>query len=144
LVVLQSYTFASCLNKIGFMTNTIDIKAKAPFPAGALRNFCPHRFELDGVICGSMEGLLQGLKVKDLAEQERLCALSVHSIGGDDPTETILTLAESCGRLERLRGRRDTRRFGSVGRGPRPGDRQILNAPPPLMLAYWSHVPRQS
>jgi predicted NAD-dependent protein-ADP-ribosyltransferase YbiA (DUF1768 family) len=58
------------------MANTIDIKAKAPFPAGALSNFAPHRFELDGVTCGSMEGFLQGLKVEDPAEQERLCALS--------------------------------------------------------------------
>ena len=53
------------------MTNTIDIKAKAPFPAGALSNFAAHRFELDDVICGSMEGFLQGLKVEGRVEQER-------------------------------------------------------------------------
>ena len=47
--MLQSYTFASCLNKIGFMTNTIDIKAKAPFPGGTLSNLAPHAFTLDGV-----------------------------------------------------------------------------------------------
>jgi predicted NAD-dependent protein-ADP-ribosyltransferase YbiA (DUF1768 family) len=150
------------------MTNPVDIKAKAPFPAGALSNFAPHRFELDGVICGSMEGFVQGLKVEDPREQERLCALSggeaqgrgrqydwktsgtlwwrgepidrlsdayqtlldraydalyeqnkkfrdalaatgdakiVHTLGTEDPTETILTPTEFCARLHRLRGR---------------------------------------
>ena len=58
------------------MTNTIDIKVKAPFPAGALSNFAAHGFDLDGVICCSMEGFLQGLKVEDRVEDERLCALS--------------------------------------------------------------------
>jgi predicted NAD-dependent protein-ADP-ribosyltransferase YbiA (DUF1768 family) len=53
----------------------IDIKAKAPFPAGALSNFTPHAFTLDGVACASMEGLLQSLKVADIAEQARVCAL---------------------------------------------------------------------
>ena len=45
------------------MTNSIDIKAKAPFPVGALSNFAPQ------------EGLLQAFKVADPAEQVRLCGL---------------------------------------------------------------------
>jgi len=53
----------------------LDIKAKAPYPAGALSNFAPHAFTIDGVACGSMEGFLQGLKVADPAEQRRVCAL---------------------------------------------------------------------
>ena len=153
------------------MPDTIDIKTKAPFPAGALSNLAPHGFELDGVACGSMEGFLQGLKVEDRAEQEHICALSggeargrgqqhkwnetgtlwwrgepvdrlsdayqalldrafealfaqskkfrdalaasgeahlTHSIGKDDPCETILTTSEFCGRLERLRAQLDS------------------------------------
>ena len=146
----------------------IDIKAKAPFPAGALSNLADHAFIFDGVRCASMEGLLQSLKIADPGEQERLCACSggeargrgkgiewqtrgtlwwrgepidrlsdayqglldraydalfaqskkfrdalaatgeaeiAHAIGKDDPTETILTRAEFCGRLEKLRAR---------------------------------------
>jgi predicted NAD-dependent protein-ADP-ribosyltransferase YbiA (DUF1768 family) len=145
----------------------IDIKAKAPFPAGALSNFAAHAFTLDGVACASMEGLLQSLKVADIAEQARVCALVgaeaqnrgrredwssgtlwwrgspvdrlsgayqelldraydalftqapkfrnalaatgdaplTHSMGKSDPCETILTEAEFCTRLERLRRR---------------------------------------
>jgi hypothetical protein len=58
------------------MPDTIDIKAKAPVPAGALNNLAPHAFTLDGVACASMEGFLHGLKVEDLVEQERICKLS--------------------------------------------------------------------
>lgn len=148
------------------MINSIDIKAKAPFPGGALSNLAPHAFTLDGVACGSMEGFLQSLKAEDAAEQRALCALSggeargrgqrhdwrqsgtlwwrgepidrlsdayqalldrayeamfaqsakfraalevtgdaplTHSIGKDDPTETILTGEEFISRLVRLR-----------------------------------------
>jgi predicted NAD-dependent protein-ADP-ribosyltransferase YbiA (DUF1768 family) len=56
-------------------SSPIDIKAKAPFPAGALSNFAPHAFTFDGVACGSMEGFLQSLKVSDADEQTRRCAL---------------------------------------------------------------------
>jgi hypothetical protein len=150
------------------MTNPIDIKAKAPFPGGALSNLTAHAFTLDGVACASMEGFLQSLKVEDLAEQERLCGLAggeargrgrrydwrqsgalwwrgaqidrlseayqalldrayeamfaqaakfrdalaasgkaplTHSLGKDDPTETILTREEFISRLTRLRER---------------------------------------
>jgi predicted NAD-dependent protein-ADP-ribosyltransferase YbiA (DUF1768 family) len=53
----------------------IDIKAKAPFPAGALSNFAPYPFTLDGIACQSMEGFLQSLKVEDSAEQVIVCSL---------------------------------------------------------------------
>jgi predicted NAD-dependent protein-ADP-ribosyltransferase YbiA (DUF1768 family) len=148
-------------------SDPIDIRAKAPFPAGALSNFTPHPFTLDGVACGSMEGFLQSLKVRDVAEQAHICGLSggeaqnrgrredwssgtlwwrgtpvdrlsdayqelldraydalftqaskfrnalsatgnaplTHSIGKSDPCATILTEAEFCTRLERLRTR---------------------------------------
>ena len=58
------------------MTNSIDIKAKAPFPAGALSNFAQHAFTFDGIACASMEGLLQSLKVEDAEEQVRICGLA--------------------------------------------------------------------
>lgn len=150
------------------MTNSIDIKAKAPFPAGALSNLAAHRFTFDGVACAAMESFLQGLKIADAAEQETFCrfegpeargrgrgynwkttgtlwwrgigidrlsddyqalldrayealfaqsaefrdalaatgtAQLVHSIGKDDPTETILTTKEFISRLEALRSR---------------------------------------
>ena len=57
------------------MTDVIDIKAKAAWPAGALSNFAAHAFIFDGVACASMEGFLQSLKVADAAEQERVCGL---------------------------------------------------------------------
>src|SRR6202521_3104479 len=37
------------------MADTLDIKTKLPFPAGALRNPGPHASELDDVACASME-----------------------------------------------------------------------------------------
>ena len=40
----------------------MDIGSKSGYPAGALSNFSPHPFEIDGVKCNSMEGFLQGLK----------------------------------------------------------------------------------
>ena len=55
------------------MTDTLDIKAKAPFPAGALSNFAMHAFTFDGVACASMEGFLQSLKIEDVSEQTRVC-----------------------------------------------------------------------
>jgi predicted NAD-dependent protein-ADP-ribosyltransferase YbiA (DUF1768 family) len=54
----------------------IDIKAKAPFPAGALSNFAPYSFSLDGIACQSMEGFLQSLKIEDSAEQAGVCSLA--------------------------------------------------------------------
>jgi predicted NAD-dependent protein-ADP-ribosyltransferase YbiA (DUF1768 family) len=65
--------------KIGFrarlMRNPIEIRSKAPYPAGALSNFAAHAFVLDGVACACMEAFLQSLKVEDAAEQQRVCAL---------------------------------------------------------------------
>jgi len=57
------------------MSSALDIKSKAPFPAGELSNFAAHTFVIDGVACASMEGFLQSLKIEDAAEQQRVCAL---------------------------------------------------------------------
>ncbi len=45
------------------------------YPAGALSNFSPHPFELDGVEISSMEGFLQSLKFKSLEMQIEVCKL---------------------------------------------------------------------
>jgi len=53
----------------------MDIKAGNPYPAGALSNFAPHPFELDGVQIASMEGFLQSLKFKEPDMQDHICTL---------------------------------------------------------------------
>lgn len=45
------------------------------YPAGALSNFSPHGFEIDGIPCASMEGFLQSLKFKSPEMQEHVCTL---------------------------------------------------------------------
>ena len=54
------------------MTELLDIKAKDKGIGGALSNFAPHAFTIDGVQCASMEGFLQSLKFQDTAEQQRV------------------------------------------------------------------------
>ena len=53
----------------------MDIKSGSSYPAGALSNFSPHPFTLDGVEIASMEGFLQSLKFKDADMQEHICTL---------------------------------------------------------------------
>ncbi len=53
----------------------MDIGSGKGFPASNLSNFSPHPFEIDGVMCNSMEGFLQSLKFKDVAMQEYVCTL---------------------------------------------------------------------
>lgn len=54
----------------------IDIHSKGKWPSNALSNFYPHRFNFDGVWCGSMEGFLQSLKTPSMSDREEICALS--------------------------------------------------------------------
>ncbi len=66
------------------MEEIIDIKAKAPFPGGALSNFAPYPFVFDGVSCACMEGFLQSLKFRDISEQKHVCGSPgsiAHSLG---------------------------------------------------------------
>lgn len=60
------------------MTNTIDIKASADGAAGILSNLYPHSFQLDGIICGGMEGFIQSLKYPDPTAQMAVASLSGH------------------------------------------------------------------
>lgn len=53
----------------------MEIRSKLDFPAGALTNFAPHAFEIDGVKCASMEGFLQSLLTSDVKLQEEICQL---------------------------------------------------------------------
>jgi len=53
----------------------MNIGSRSGYPAGALSNFSPHPFEIDGVICNSMEGFLQSLKFKSPEMQVEVCKL---------------------------------------------------------------------
>jgi predicted NAD-dependent protein-ADP-ribosyltransferase YbiA (DUF1768 family) len=53
----------------------MDIGSKNGYPAGALSNFSPHPFILDGVQCNSMEGFLQSLKFESQEMQAYVCTL---------------------------------------------------------------------
>ena len=53
----------------------MDIGSKNGYPAGALSNFSPHPFEIDGVKCNSMEGFLQSLKFESIDMQKYVCTL---------------------------------------------------------------------
>jgi predicted NAD-dependent protein-ADP-ribosyltransferase YbiA (DUF1768 family) len=53
----------------------MDISSKSGYPSSALSNFAPHKFEIDGVVCHSMEGFLQSLKFKNPDMQAEVCKL---------------------------------------------------------------------
>ena len=53
----------------------MDIRSHGKYPRNALSNFAPHEFILDGVVCKSAEGFLQGLKFKNPLMQEHVCTL---------------------------------------------------------------------
>ena len=53
----------------------MDIGSKNGYPSGALSNFAPHPFEIDGIKCNSMEGFLQSLKFSNPEMQEYVCTL---------------------------------------------------------------------
>jgi predicted NAD-dependent protein-ADP-ribosyltransferase YbiA (DUF1768 family) len=53
----------------------MDIKSGNSYPSCALSNFAPHPFEMDGVLCNSMEGFLQSLKFDKQHIQVEVCKL---------------------------------------------------------------------
>lgn len=53
----------------------MDIRGGSGYPSGALSNFAPHRFTLDGVECASLEGLLQSFKFSNPDMQVVVCSL---------------------------------------------------------------------
>ncbi len=55
-------------------THSYDIRTSV-WPSTVLSNFAANTFELDGVLCASMEGFLQSLKVQDVDKQAEICSL---------------------------------------------------------------------
>lgn len=53
----------------------IDIHSAMPGPAGVLSNLSHHPFIFEGVQFGSIEGLLQGLRFKDIESQFKVFAM---------------------------------------------------------------------
>ena len=53
----------------------MDIGSGTGYPSAALSNFTPHPFEIDGVLCNSMEGFLQSLKFSNPDMQVEVCKL---------------------------------------------------------------------
>ena len=53
----------------------IDIWSKNAYPADVLSNLCSNGFRFDGVVCGSMEGFLQSLKLQDINKQRQICSM---------------------------------------------------------------------
>lgn len=53
----------------------MDIGSGTGYPSAALSNFAPHPFEIDGVLCNSMEGFLQSLKFSNPDMQAEVCKL---------------------------------------------------------------------
>lgn len=53
----------------------MDIGSGTGYPSSALSNFAPHPFEIDGVLCNSMEGFLQSLKFENPEMQVHVCTL---------------------------------------------------------------------
>lgn len=53
----------------------MNISSENSWPAKSLSNFTGHRFIFDGIECGSMEGLLQSFKFKDVNIQKEVCKL---------------------------------------------------------------------
>lgn len=54
----------------------MDIRTGCGYPGTALSNFAPRVFVLDGVVCSSMEGLLQALKFDKAHIQVEVCKLT--------------------------------------------------------------------
>lgn len=53
----------------------MDIGSGNSYPSSSLSNFSAHPFEIDGVLCNSMEGFLQSLKFKNPDTQVEVCKL---------------------------------------------------------------------
>lgn len=70
----------------------VDIHSKSPGVAGLLSNFTMRSFVFDGVLCHSLEGILQSLKFKDPVQQAEICQTlppsSAKKIGTDQNWKT--------------------------------------------------------
>ena len=57
----------------------MEIRLGNPYPAGSLSNLSPHGFTFRGIDCGSMEGILQGVKFEAIEMQNHVCTLAGHT-----------------------------------------------------------------
>lgn len=53
----------------------IDIYSKSDGIAGRLSNFTERKFVFEGILCNSIEGILQSLKFEDTEKQKEICAM---------------------------------------------------------------------
>ena len=53
----------------------MEIHQNREYPSCTLSNIAPNTFTLDGIECGSMEGLLQSLACEDIETQKKICGL---------------------------------------------------------------------
>lgn len=53
----------------------MNIRSDEPYPSNQLSNLAHHVFKVDDVLCSSMEGFLQSLKLEDEREQQRMCRM---------------------------------------------------------------------
>jgi hypothetical protein len=56
----------------------MEIRLGNTYPAGSLSNLAAHGFTFRGIECGSMEGLLQGVKFQATEMQTHVCTLAGH------------------------------------------------------------------
>lgn len=54
----------------------MDVGSKNKYPRGKLSNFTHFQFIFDGVLCNSMEGLLQSFKFENIESQKITCTLT--------------------------------------------------------------------
>lgn len=72
---VQTTAYQKPLVSTGANCDVLDIRSRGKYPANILSNFAKTDFIFDGVKIKSIEGFLQSLKVKEIAQQEKLCSL---------------------------------------------------------------------
>mgnify|MGYP005991274549 CR=1 FL=1 len=53
----------------------MDISSSSVYPIGDLSNFTERHFIFDDIVCNSLEGVLQSLKMESVDEQKKTCLL---------------------------------------------------------------------
>lgn len=100
--------------------HAVDIRSSASGAAGRLSNFTARTFVFDGVECGSIEGVLQGMKCPDAARQREICALAggwARSAGREydwRPEQTLYWQGKTFARLSRAYGEQIDRLYDAV------------------------------
>ena len=74
----------------------MDIGSRNNYPSSSLSNFAGHRFEIDGVLCYSMEGFLQSLKFESKDIQESLYWRGVEIKRNSQEYQDLLDRAYQC------------------------------------------------